>query len=359
MNLVEQIKDQLSSGLLEQLSTLTGASEGATRSAVGAAVPALLSALSGVASSGSGAQKLISALSSFGGGSVDNLGHKLTNQPASVLEQGTSLLNSLFGNSTLSAIVSALSRFANIAPGATQKLLGYLMPMVLGSIAGRFTGKPVTTQALSSFFADQKSSIAQAIPAGLSLADVPGLSTAASTVRAAARGIEDTSSEWMKWLLPLAGLAALALLLWWFLTPTATPQPGAGEPEVIRAQSPDKPIVPAPGPAKLPVPDVSQLSKTLTDTFSTLTETLTSVKDVPTAEAALPKLEGLSTKLDDAKTTTQKLEDAGKATIKALVKSSQTKLKELVDKVLAIPGVGDKLKPIVEAIMTKLTDLAT
>ena len=52
MNLVDLIKDQLSSGLMKELSSHLGANEGATRSAAIAAVPALLSALSGLASSG-------------------------------------------------------------------------------------------------------------------------------------------------------------------------------------------------------------------------------------------------------------------------------------------------------------------
>jgi hypothetical protein len=358
MNLVEQIKDQISSGVLEQLSTLTGASEGATRSAVGAAVPALLSALSHLSSTSTGAQKLVSALNQFGGGSLDNVAHKLSNQPASVLEQGAGFLSSIFGSSAVSAIVNALSRFTNIAPGVTQKLLGYLMPMVLGSVAGRFAGRALTPQALTSFFADQKSSIANAMPAGLSLSDVPGLSAVSSAVRTAATGFEQTTTDWMRWLLPLCGLAAVALLLWWFFSRTPTPQPGAEAPEVVRAQSPDRPVVPAPDSIKIPVPDVSTFSKTITDTFSSLTETLTGVKDAATAEDALPKLEAISTKLDDAKTTFQKLGDTGKATIKALVKSSQAKLKDLIDKILAIPAVRDKIKPVVDTIMTKLTDLA-
>ena len=72
MNLVEQIKNQLSSGVLSQLSSLLGASEGTTGTAVSAAVPALLSALSSMASSSSGAQKLLSALSQFSSGSVES-----------------------------------------------------------------------------------------------------------------------------------------------------------------------------------------------------------------------------------------------------------------------------------------------
>ena len=64
MNLVELIKDQLSSSVTKHLSSQIDASEGATRSAVAAAVPALLSALSGLASGGgAGTQKLVSASS--------------------------------------------------------------------------------------------------------------------------------------------------------------------------------------------------------------------------------------------------------------------------------------------------------
>src|SRR5262249_32903918 len=106
MNLVELIKDQLSSGVIKHLSSQIDASEGATRSAIGAAVPALLSALSGLATGGSaGSQKLVSALESFGSGSIESLTQKMSSQPGSVLEQGTSILGSLFGSNTISGIV--------------------------------------------------------------------------------------------------------------------------------------------------------------------------------------------------------------------------------------------------------------
>jgi hypothetical protein len=358
MNLVEHITEQLSSGLIDQLGSLIGTSGGATRSAVGAAVPALLSALSSVASSGAGAQKLLSALGQFGGVSLENLVHKLSNQPSSVLEQGTSLLTSLFGSSTVTAIVNTLSRFASIAPGATQKLLGYLTPMILGAVAGRFAGKSVTTQALSNLFAEQKANIANALPTGLSLSDVPGLAATGSAVRTAARQVEATGSSVMRWLLPLLAIAALGLLLWWFAWPATTPEPGGTAPRVSPASAPVAAKVPVPEAPKVLIPDATQLSTELTDTFKTLTETLTGVKDVASAEAALPKLQDLSSKLDAAKATMQKLADAGKATIKTLVQSSQVKLKELVDKVLTIPGVGEKLRAVADSIMAKLTDLA-
>src|SRR5271166_2263731 len=211
MNLVDSIKDQLSSAVINQLSSHVGASEAATRSAAMAAVPALLSALSGLLSTGgSGSQKLVSALESFGAGSLENLVPKMSNQPASVLEQGASILSSLFGNSTISGIVNAISKCCSIAPGASQKLLGYLAPLVLSAIASSFKGKSIDAHGLASLFADQKANITSALPSGFSLSGVPGFAAAGSAAaRAATRGVEAAGSSLPRWLLPLAGLAAL------------------------------------------------------------------------------------------------------------------------------------------------------
>jgi Bacterial protein of unknown function (DUF937) len=358
MNLVEYIKDQLPTGLSDPLGSLIGAGDGVTRSAINAAVPALLSALSSAVSTGSGAQKLASALGHFGGVSMDNLAEKVANQPGSLLEQGAGLVSSLFGSGAVSAIVSALSRFTNIAPGQAQKLLGYLTPMILGAIAGQFGGKPVTTQALSSLFADQKANIANALPRGFSLDDVSAPAGTGSAVRTAAREVESTAPSVMRWLLPLLVLGALGLLLWSLLPRATTPEP--------TVPAPGAPAVPAQATVKVPVPetpkvtllDTTHLSTELTDTFKALTETLTGVKDAPSAEAALPKLQDFAPRLDAAKAKLDNLTDAGKATVTDLITSSQAKLKELVDKVLAIPGVGEKLRAVVDTIMAKISDLA-
>ncbi len=349
----------MSSGLVNQLSSQIDASEGTTRSALVAAVPALLSALSGMASSGSaGSQKVVSALEHFGAGSLENLGHKLSNQPSSVLEQGASLLSSLFGSSTISGIVNALSRFAGIAPGSAQKLLGYLMPLVLGSISGRFAGKAPTTQAVSSLFADQKANIANALPSGFSLSDVPGLAAAGSAVRSAEREVKAAGSTFTRLLLPLLGIAALGMLVWWFSTSTPARAPEVSSPTVTRAQSPDTHGAIVPDAVKTLVPDVTKFSSELTDTFSKLTEELTGVKDAASAENALPKLQDLEGKLDVAKTMMKELGDAGMIKVKTVAKSAQGKLKEIVQKVLSIPGVGEKFKAVIDSIMAKLTQLS-
>jgi Bacterial protein of unknown function (DUF937) len=359
MNLVEQIKSQLSSGVISQLSSMVGASEASTGTALTAAVPALLSALSGLASSGSGAQKLLSVLNQLGTGSLENLTHKLTNQPAAVQEQGGNLLNSLFGASAISGIVNAVCRFANIQPGPTQKLLAYVAPMVLSAIASKFAGKSMTAQGLTSLFAEEKSNIASALPSGFSLSDIPGLGAAATTARSAVHHVEEAGSSMARWLIPLAALGALLLVGWMYWQSTAIPPVDDKVPPVTRAQSPDNPPKVVPDAVKTVAPEVTKLKTELTDTFTKATEILGGIKDQATADSALPKLQDLDGKLDAAKTTMKSFADAGKTIIATLVKSELGKLKEIVAKVLAIPGIGDKVKSTVESIMSKLTDLST
>ena len=143
--------------------------------------------------------------------------------------------------------------------------------------------------------------------------------------------------------------------------PAANCQPGSrGRQSAGRhpAQSPDTARTAVPESIKATVPDVSKLKTELTDTFSKLTETLTSVKDAQSAETALPTLQELEGKLDVVKTTMKDLGAAGKATISTVVKAAEGKLRDLIEKVLAIPGVGEKIKAVADSIKTKLTDLS-
>jgi hypothetical protein len=340
MNLVEEIKNYLSGEVLHRLSGLVGAEQNATRSAIGAAVPALLSGLSQVASSG-GAQKLVSALGHFDAGSLGNLGHMLSEQPNSLLEQGSGLLNSLLGGNLVSGIASAVSRFTGMGSAAVQKLLGFLMPMVVGAIAGRFAGKSLNAQGLASMLADQKANIAHALPSGFSLGDVPGLATAGSAVRAAAGDVQRASSSLLPWLLSAAGLAVVALLIWWGLRQSGT--------------------APSPPAVSIPPGTVSdatqQLSTDLTGTFKSLGESLSSIKDAASAQIALPKLNDLSAKLDGMKALMDKMPEAAKAKMTALIQSNLGQIDDQFAKLLWVPGVGDKIKPAVDQIMGKLASL--
>jgi hypothetical protein len=308
MNLIDTIKNQLfSDGHLNQLSSLIGADAGATKSAVGAAMPAVVAALSNVASKGNGAQKVVSALNRLDTGSLGNVAHMLSGQADSVQEQGSSLLSSLLGGSTVSGIANAVSKFSGIGSGAVQKLLGYLMPMILGGIAGRFAGKQATAQGLTDMLAEQKSAIANALPSGFSLHSIPGLDAVGSA-----------GSSVLRWALPVAALAAIALVAVWFFT-----RPGQSPPLNIQAV------------------DVTKLSTDLTGNFKSLTETMTGIKDAASATAALPKLTELSGKLDDMKALVDKLPAAEKGKITDLIKPSLAKVEDQFAKLQWTPALGD------------------
>jgi hypothetical protein len=339
MDLVEQIKHQLAEGALSHLGSLIGASEGETKSAVNAAVPSVLSALSNLVTGG-GAAKLASALGQFETGSLGHVSHMLSSQPGAVLEQGNSILNSLFGSGVLSSIVGALSRYAGINAGSANKLLAYLMPLVLGAIASRFAGKGgITAQGLTNLFAEQKSSIAKAMPSGISLPDLHGAvagaaATTAASGREAARVVEEAvkpaAPPVMKWLLPVLGVIAAAAILWYIFGRTPAPK----------------------------APDFAQLNTDVTGSFKTLTDSLGGIKDAASAETALPKLKELDTKLDGMKAAAEKLSEADKTKIADVIKASLGKVEDQFAKLVWIPGVGEKIKSTVDGIMSKMAAIA-
>ena len=341
MNLVEQIKSLLSEGLIHKLSSLLGANEGATKTALGAAVPALLSALSNLASSGGGAQKLVSALGRLDAGS---LGHMLSDQPGAILEQGSNILHSLFPNTTISGIINALARYAGLGPGVVHKLLGYLTPLVLGSIAGRFAGRAVNAQGLANMLAEEKTHIANALPSGFSLDEVPGLAPARHTVPAVH---EPAPSQpvWLWSLLPLLALGLLTVFLFRSCSPTPTPSTTT----TFRSSTELT--------TRSTVPDAARLSTDFTSNFGSLTGALGNIKDAASAEAAVPKLREFSDKLAGMKDMVDKLPEAAKAKFTDLLKADFGKLQDQLVSLMWIPGVASKIKPVVNDITDKMASI--
>jgi hypothetical protein len=345
MNLVNMIESQLSDAVMSKLSSLLGTGEESTRSAVGAAVPALFSGLSNLASAPGGAQKLISALGKFDAGSLGNLTNMLTANPGALLDQGSGLLSSLLGGNFLSTITGALTRFTGIGSGSVQKLLGYLMPLVLGGVAKRFAGRAMTPDGLMSMFAEQKANLAEALPEGFSLGNIPGVATAPSAARAAAAGAGQAGSSAARWLLPLAVAALIALALWAAFRPRTPPE------------SPTVAIPPAGERANNNAADVGQIQGALTDSFKSAANSLSDITDAASATAAVPKLTELSNKLAGMKAAIDKLPEAARAKINELVKSKLEPLDEQLAKLQWIPGVGGKIKPVADQLVDRFASL--
>lgn len=156
----------------------------------------------------------------------------------------------------------------------------------------------------------------------------------------------------MKLVLPLIVIAALALLAYNFLggggaDPDAKP---AGVDNVAEDLDID-----------LGVPEVAGLADVtanLKDSFSGLTDVFGKITDVDSAKANLDSLKQADAGLGKITSAL----DSGPAGLKAgLVKVAGGMipgLQETIDKVMALPGVGDILKPVVDGLKEKLGILA-
>ncbi|HKM56373.1 MAG TPA: DUF937 domain-containing protein [Isosphaeraceae bacterium] len=389
MNIIDLIKSQIGPEVLDRLSSVIGESEDKTKTALSAAVPGFLSILANLASSSSGSDKVINALKQVDTGPSGGLGDILSGGHAGpVLEKGGSLLNILLGASALPAILGILSKFAGIAAGPAKNLLSLLAPFILSTIAKQFSGKALTSQSLSSFFAEQKGNIASAMPAGLSFADIPGLGTTHSTTapRPVSTPATTEGSGMPGWLLPLVGLALLGLLAWYFM---GGQQPVEEKPatktEVVKHTPPEtKPVMTETKPAMIEtkpamietkpamtetrpemstidvtLPDPAKISTDLGGIYTTLTDLLAGIKDGPTSEAAVSRLTDMTPRIDSLQDLWNRLPDLGKGTVAKVTTDHLSKLKDLIASVLSTAGVNvERLKPILDSIVDKLASFA-
>jgi len=360
MNLVDLISSQVSSGdVLGKLGGLIGASESDTRSATSAAIPALLTAFSGLASTNKGADQLASAMGGLDLGMLGNLAGALGGgQASSIGSLGGNLLGSLLGGGGTSKIVDAVAAFAGMKPGLMRSLLSYLAPIVLGMIAKQFTGRP-TGANVSRLFAEQQSNIKNAMPRGLSVGDF---------------GREPVKAGMPSWL-PLAALVALAAGAWWWMNRDRMgPAPGRDIAEgVIEMTEKVGPVTDTV--RDVVVTDGKQAIEALTETlsidpkfleagktagglFSGLAKALTGVTSVDTAKSAVPELEKLAPMLSTLETEAGKLPAEDKPAFAKFIGENLTLLQKVIDTVMAIPGVKELLGPVVTPMVESLTKLS-
>jgi hypothetical protein len=81
------------------------------------------------------------------------------------------------------------------------------------------------------------------------------------------------------------------------------------------------------------------------------------VKDAASANAALPKLTDLTGKLDNLAPLASKLPDTSKSAFTDMVKKTSASLQTEMDRVNALPGVSDTIKPTLDKLKAKLEAL--
>ena len=387
MNIADLITSQLMTpDVLGKLGGLIGANESQTKSATSAAVPALLSAFGKLSQTNSGADQLAKAMGGLDLGMLGNLAGLLGgSQASSVSSLGGNLLTSLLGGGNMmSSLVGTLASFAGMQPGIMKTLVTYLAPIVLGMVAKQFTGKP-DAAGVSRLFSEQSGNIRNAIPRGLSLADLAEVGGRANdAVRTGTHGHDtgrhgghsrepQSAGGLPGWLLPLLALGALGL--GWYLW-NQNQAKKAGEAVIVEGERKIGPVTErvtevierqgrsvtdtvvdsfSIDPKFL---EAVRIGKNATDLFGGLTSVLKGVTNEETARLAVPELEKLAPMLTSLEDEAGRLPVEEKPAFTNFVGKNLGLLSKVIDTVMAIPGVKDLLGPVVGPMVETLTKMS-
>ena len=365
-NLVSLVMQFLTPDMVGRIATTLGFDRNKVQSAIGGAVPALLAAFNDVAAQPGGAQKLADA-ARLQTGSLGNLGHALTaGEPSSLIDKGSQLLSLLVSGQNQNALIGAIAKFTGLGQGASGSLLGMLAPIVMGTIGKHQTAAgALDANGMANLFASQKDNIAAALPSGFgSLLSGTGLlntlgdaartatargSEATRAATSAARAVGETSqrvasraaasSNWLYWLVPLA--AAAALLLYFAVRPTEqVVQQGMNQAQNLAVGGID-------------------VGKQISSSIASARTTLDGVRDVTSAQAALPKLQEVTAQIAKTGGEVGELTAEQRKAIAAVINPLMPAVNQVCDKVLAIPGVAEVLKPSVDSLKARLIALTT
>jgi hypothetical protein len=364
-NLVSLVMQFLTPDMVGRIATALGFDNDKVQSAISGAVPAVLAAFNDVATQPGGAQNLADAARQQTG-SLENFASMLgAGGQSSLLDKGSQLLSSLVGGRDQNALIGAISKFTGLGQGASGSLLAILAPIVVGTIGQhQSAARALDANGIANLFASQKDNIAAALPSGFggllsgtgllnSLGDAARTATAAGSeamrATSAARAVGQTgqraadtaaaaSSNWLYWLVPIA--AAVALLIYFAVRPTE---------QVVQQGMNQVHNAPAPG---------VDIGKQVANNIASVRATLNGVTDVSSAQAALPKLKEATAQIDKTGGEVGQLSAEQRKLIAAVINPLMPTVNQLCDKVLAIPGVAEVLKPSVDTLKAKLTALA-
>jgi hypothetical protein len=329
------------------LGSFTGMSSGSSGSLLGMAAPAVMAMLGKQAQSGGlNASGLVDMLM----GQKDNVAAAMPKGFADQLE-GTGLLQGisdklgLVGAGATAAGTAAAAGVSRATDGATG--------------AARQAGTAASAQTQ------------RASQAGHS---------AATQAKASGGGI-------MRWLLPLIIAAVVLWALWnFFLRPapveeappppatteTVPAEPGPAEPAETTqpAETAPAPAETAPAPAEqaatppasdaaeeLTVGDVN-LGERFNEVVSSITTRLTDVSSTEEAQAAVSDLQSAQGDIEQMGELAGQLSAEGKTAFQSLVQGALPGIRSAAESALAIEGVGDILRPVVDPMLQSLEQLA-
>ncbi|MFN2161589.1 MAG: DUF937 domain-containing protein [Candidatus Promineifilaceae bacterium] len=355
-NIVAQITEALAPAIVDRIASGLGLNKTVTQKAIVAAIPALLGALISYVSKPQGATKLNDVVRQQEPGLLSSLANVVGGSGQKALvDQGSSVLTALLGKKILSGIGSAVGQYAGIGESSSKSLMGLLGPVVLGVLGHEQRDRGLDASGLANLLTSQRDTVQAALPSGFS----KYLSQAGildDVVSAAKTGVSRTpakssSSSWTWWLGVLAALL-IALFAWRLLS---TPEQTAEAPSP-QIEAPYASMLEQLKGVTVGDVDVGELAAAAVNNVQS---SLEDVKDEPTARAALPKLNEANSQFEQLNGLLDQMSPDTRALVAKTFAAIRPTLDQLLDKALAIPGVGIVIKPTADAIRAKLETLAT
>jgi OmpA-OmpF porin, OOP family len=254
VNLLDTIKSQIGSELIEKAANFVGEEGSVTKKTLELIMPALLGGITQQAKEPNAVAALLSNFKEGGhdGSIFDTVGNLLGGGSATqgFLDSGEAIVNGLFGNKT-SGIVDWIAAFTGIKTGSASGLMSMVAPLVMGAIGKQVVGGNLGLSGLTSLLESQSGIVQKALPAGLSsVLGLANLAKGGPSVFSTQKAIPPPESgfqamnekSFMDKILPWAIMLAAGFIGLMFLRTckSVTPEPPAitTVPETIPAATP-------------------------------------------------------------------------------------------------------------------------
>jgi hypothetical protein len=394
MNIMSLVMQYFGPVILNKIAGSIGINSTLAQKAIAAAAPAILGGILGRTAQPGGAKILADTIGKQDPGLLGKLGELIgTGKQASIVEQGTSALGGLLGNSALGSLAGALSKQAGIGIGASNTLLGLMTPAILGTLGREQKNAGLDAAGLANMLMGQKKNIADALPgdfakllSGTGLLDavegkngngtapattatatttttpVKTTATPASTARSetpvtsrpggmSGTNVHHHHFSWTPWLAAIAAASAL----WWSIFgnklmdphPTTTNIPAVLPPSTTLATTPLPAIVAN-----------TEAGKQILSVIDDMKGAIAGVRDATTAQSSLPKIQDVAGRLERVNTQAAQLNPEARRALATYVNSQQGLLKTAISNALALPGVSGLLKPVLDQMIGRIESLA-
>jgi OmpA-OmpF porin, OOP family len=240
VNLIEHVKDYLTSDVIQKAASYIGESDSTTQRAMGSIVPTVIGALANQASTPSGAQQLRGMLDAgkYDGSVLTSLSSLFSGGATTqnAMAGGRSVLEALFGDKATS-VSELIARFVGMRTGSASTLLTLAVPLVMHVLGKHNAAMGPSSAGLATLLGEQKSLVSGLLPGGLVgllgwVGIAPPAASAPRTSREPGRGpvMEPAyagaggTSTWA-WLLPLLILGGVVLAGLGWLSPWRSSPP--------------------------------------------------------------------------------------------------------------------------------------